>query len=118
MPRVKAINSDSADTNGTCLQGYICASYKSLVTKLGPPSDNYDDYKSDAEWHIEFEDGAVATIYNWKDGKNYCGDEGLELSEITEWHIGGKTPRVEAWVNDYINNAWPAFDEIRQQAQT
>jgi len=117
MPKVIKINSNDTDTNGTCLQGYLTATYEVLVSKLGDPSDGYDDYKSDAEWHLEFEDGSVATIYNWKNGKNYCGDEGLSLEEITEWHIGGRHPRVEEWVGDYVNNSWPVFDNIRQQAQ-
>ena len=117
MPKLVKVNSPFTDSNGTCLQGHLSATYQSLLLKFGEPSDSYDDYKSDAEWHLEFEDGTVATIYNWKDGKNYCGDEGLELSEITEWHIGGRSPCVEDWINDYVNNSWPAFDEIRQQAQ-
>jgi hypothetical protein len=84
---------------------------------LGPPGNSFDNYKTDGEWVIEFENGVVATIYNWKDGKNYCGDKGLELEDIQEWHIGGIDPRVTYWVEDLIKNSWPAFDEIRQSAQ-
>lgn len=61
--------------------------YSKLFEKFGEPFD--DGYKTDAEWEIEFSDGKVATIYNWKNGKNYNGSEGLDLDDITEWHIGG-----------------------------
>ena len=33
--------------------------------------------KSDWEWQVEFEDGTVASIYNWKDGPNACRSEGF-----------------------------------------
>jgi len=117
VPKLVKINSDDISCSGTCFVGTLFVSYKTITDKLGEPSDSYDDYKSDAEWHLEFEDGTVATIYNWKDGKNYCGDEGLELEDIEEWHIGGRTQQVTYWVEDLIKNSWPVFDEIRQSAQ-
>lgn len=78
--------------NGTSLQGYIEISYKELVEKLGKPNDG-DGYKVDAEWCVEFEDGTVATIYNYKDGKNYNGSSGTPKTKITDWHIGGNDER-------------------------
>lgn len=75
-------------TGGTSLQGYIDISYERLVQMLGQPEAG-DEYKVDAEWIVRFDDGTVATIYNWKDGKNYNGDEGLDVEQITDWHIGG-----------------------------
>lgn len=78
------------DTNGTHLQGYINCSYDDLCEAFGYPlEDGYDDYKSDAEWHIVFEDGTRATIYNWKNGKNYCGADGLNICDMTQWNVGG-----------------------------
>lgn len=74
--------------NGTCLQGNIDASYEDLVDLFGQPT-NGDNYKVDAEWYIKFSDGTIASIYNWKDGKNYNGDEGMETEQIRDWHIGG-----------------------------
>ena len=118
MPKIVKINTGDIDLSGTCLMGHLDADYQLLVEKLGEPHYNGDAYKTDAEWDIEFEDGTVATIYNWKDGKNYCGDEGLPIEDISEWHVGGNYSCVEWWINDYIHNSWPAFDNIRQQAQT
>jgi len=76
------------ETNGMYLQGYIQTNYADLIKVFGIPK-VWDDYKTDAEWKVCFEDGTRATIYNYKDGKNYCGEYGLEVQEIKEWHIGG-----------------------------
>lgn len=83
---------DLIRSSGTHLQGCITdTSYATLVDTFGEPlKDGFDDYKSDAEWLVQFDDGTVATIYNWKNGKNYCGDEeGTPTTQIREWHIGG-----------------------------
>jgi hypothetical protein len=78
------------NTNRTHLQGAIVCTFADLTNTFGNPlKDGFDDYKSDAEWQIQFEDGSVATIYNYKNGKNYCGADGLEVWEITQWNIGG-----------------------------
>ena len=74
--------------NGTSLQGYVGTTYKKLVDTFGEPTGN-DGYKTDAEWDLVFEDGTVASIYNYKDGKNYNGDDGVDVENITDWHIGG-----------------------------
>jgi hypothetical protein len=76
------------ETSGTHLQGYVSVGYEELVRAFGEPLCG-DGHKVDAEWNVCFEDGTRATIYNWKNGKNYCGDEGQEVQEITEWNIGG-----------------------------
>ena len=82
-------NDEQVNANGTHLQGYVDANYAQLLGKLGKPHDG-DGYKTDWEWNIEFEDGTVATIYNWKNGPNYGGDF-LEITPdmIREWHVGG-----------------------------
>ncbi len=115
MPKIVSIN--EACCSGTSFEGEIIADYNMLLSKLGPPCESFDNYKSDAEWIIEFEGGSVATIYNWKDGKNYLGEDGLDLCDIKEWHVGGRIKEVVAWVDDLINNSWPVFDDIRQEAQ-
>ena len=78
-------------TFGTSLQGHITATYAELVELFGKPHDFFDDFKCDAEWYVEFDDGTVATIYNWKNGRNYCGPDAPPVEAITSWNIGGNT---------------------------
>ena len=85
------------DIDGTHLQGYIHATYYQLLEAFGKPHDNGDGYKTDVEWAFKFADGTVATLYNWKNGKNYLGEaEGLELNDIYEWHVGGNSDKAVA----------------------
>ena len=81
-------------TFGTSLQGHITAPYAELVELFGKPHDFFDDFKCDAEWYVEFDDGTVATIYNWKNGRNYCGPDAPPVEAITAWNIGGMTPEA------------------------
>ena len=81
-------NDTDVNINGTSLQGYIQISYDDLVLALGEPTEG-DGYKTDAEWYIEFNDGTVATVYNWKNGFNYSGGYGSSIYDIGEWHVGG-----------------------------
>ena len=94
--------------NGSSLQGYIHTSYDVLRGCFGLPTCDGDGYKVDAEWIITFNDGVVCTIYNWKDGHNYCGYDGLDVEDITEWHIGGVSgtgaeSRVKEVVGAYLD---------------
>ena len=86
------------------LQGYIDADYKVLVKVFGKAGVG-DEYKTDAEWELKFSDGTYATIYNYKDGKNYCGKSGLAKTQIREWHVGGSSSKavrcVEAMLAQY-----------------
>jgi len=112
MPKIKSINEVSPDM--TSLKGSINTTYAKLVKRYGEPCES-DGYKSDAEWIIEWEDGVIGTIYNWKNGKNYLGDYGDEVEDITEWNIGGHKPIVVKRILDDLKNSWPVFDEIRQE---
>ena len=84
----KTHNDAAIHTLGTHLQGVISMPYSKIVKVFGEPR-IWDEEKVDAYWEIVFEDGTPATIYNYKDGKNYNGKDGLETDDITEWHIGG-----------------------------
>lgn len=90
----------NVDVDGTCLQGHITISYDELVKVFGEPDDG-DGYKTDAEWSGSI-DGVVFTIYNWKNGKNYCGPEGIPTEKIMDWNIGGNSKQAEEIVKKYI----------------
>lgn len=83
---------EKASMSSLC--GYVTAPYSKLVEVFGNPTSNGDQYKTDVEWILAFNDGTVATIYNWKNGPNYCGDHGMPVEKMTEWHVGGFSDRA------------------------
>lgn len=91
---------------GTSLQGYCDedTTYQELVEAFGEPEES-DGYKVDANWRIKFNDGTVATIYNYKTGKNYNEDgEGLDVEDMIgqHWHIGGNSIEAEQKVRETL----------------
>ena len=89
----RRMKADAEEVYGTSLMGYIEASYAKIVSIFGIPDDG-DGYKVDAKWGIKLTSGHIATIYNYKDGKNYNGEEGTDVELITDWHIGGNVREV------------------------
>jgi hypothetical protein len=81
------------DPLGTCLQGEIKCAYADLVAVFGEPNARGDEHKIDAEWVMTFTSFGfsreVATIYNYKTGRNYLGAEGRAVEDIADWHVGG-----------------------------
>lgn len=105
----KTHNTKAIDTVGTSLQGQIDIDYMELSNLFGIPQ-RFEEGKIDARWQIEFEDGLIATIYNYKTGIAYLGTEGKALRDIREWHIGGYSPEALARVQI-------AIDLAREQAE-
>ena len=97
----KTHNQKKVESCGTGLVGYVHTTYKKLKEIFGKPT-NGDEYKIDAEWEIEFEDGKVATVYNYKDGKNYNGRDGMPKTKITNWHIGGNCHEVVGRIQEIL----------------
>lgn len=96
---------DDIDVNMTSLQGYVTADYDVLCAMFGEPMDG-DGYKVDAEWHVRFQpSNLVASIYNWKNGRNYLGRDGQPVQSITEWNIGGHTQLAAKMVQTAIKEA-------------
>jgi len=83
----------TSNTSGTHLHGYINRTYAQLVEVFGEPHFRYipragAEDKIDVEWAFEFPDGRVFTVYNWKNGKAYCGTDGMDVEDMTQWNIG------------------------------
>ena len=92
------------EIDGTSLQGYMNISFDEIEEILGKPNMEGDPYKVDAEWGIKFHDtNEVATIYNYKTGRRYLGNEGLDVRDIRDWHIGGRDKNVVERVCKLLN---------------
>lgn len=78
FPKVKV--APWQEVNGSHLQGYIDISFDELIERLGEPHDENGD-KVQAEWALKFEDGTIATIYDYKEFRR--------VENVTHWHIGG-----------------------------
>ena len=98
-PYMFITHNEGVDLNkvfGSSLIGYVKCSYQELIDSFGEPMKidlSTSDGKTDVEWDIEFQDGTYLHIYNWKNGKNYLGDDGLEVDQITEWNVGGHSKK-------------------------
>jgi len=93
------------DTTGTgsSLQGYVTTTRSSLIQTFGMPTFSSDEEyeKVTTEWIIKFEDGTIATIYDWK---RY--EEGAPvLNEVYEWHIGGYSETAVSRVQETLSSA-------------
>ncbi len=75
------INSDQSSANGTHLQGEVSISFDRLQKIFGDPILSGPGDKVQAEWIIQFEDGTIATVYDWK--------EWVDYKKVQNWHIGG-----------------------------
>lgn len=93
-PDYQTHNETYVPTNGTSLKGYTIATYYELVELFGEPTQG-DPAKTQAEWEIEFEDGTMATIYDWK-------MYGIPVEQIGEWNIGGKDSQAVELVEQVI----------------
>lgn len=87
------INTPEINTNATSLQGYVETTYDFLKENLGEAV--HEDWdKVTCSWEIEFIDGSVATIYDWKTESTPTGKY--------HWHIGGHSPSCVEKVQDLL----------------
>lgn len=87
--------------DGTSFCGYVLSTYEQLLQAFGEPTSSGDGYKIDVEWIVDTPHG-VATIYNYKNGRAYMGEEGLGLDQIFEWHVGSKNNKSYEWVKQKL----------------
>ena len=86
------------ETAGTFLQGYITTTKADLVSVFGNPMEYDDADKVTIEWGIRFDDGTIATIYDWK---RYELGTPADDEEMT-YNIGGLSVRAVELVTKAI----------------
>lgn len=75
---------------GTSYQGEVVITFKQLCRVFDQPYRfNEPGLKIDAEWVLSSPSKKAVTIYNYKDGFNYCHKKGVSVEQINDWHIGG-----------------------------
>ena len=102
-------NEEEVNVNMTSRRGYVQANYQDLLKLLGKPHES-DGYKVDWEWDIKFDDGSVATIYNWKSGPNY-GYYDVGPGQIKTWNVGGRDGRALRNVEKMLASLNSALEE-------
>jgi hypothetical protein len=87
-------NNPKTNVNGTSLQGYVSTTFDKLKELLGPAGEGSADGKTNVEWTLEFVDGTVATIYDWKMSNI--------PTETYDWHIGGKSKKAVEYIQEAL----------------
>ena len=98
---MKNLESAVQETGGSSLQGYIDAAYHEIVDALGQPNCPVDEHKVDVAWAFKL-DNTVFTIYNWKNGYNYCGESGTAVESMNHWHVGGFNSDAEIAAHEAV----------------
>lgn len=89
---------DLININGTHLQGRAITDFFTIRNTFGEPM-RYDGMdKVQVEWAIQFDDGQVATIYDWKEYTT-------PAEMVTDWHIGGNDYSVVDRVKAILREA-------------
>lgn len=78
------------ETAGTFLQGHIETTRAELTRVFGEPTEYGEGGKVTIEWGILFEDGTIATIYDWKRYELGTPTD----PELTTYNIGGFSARA------------------------
>tara|TARA_R100000808_G_C2143043_1_gene150799 strand:- start:1042 stop:1320 length:279 start_codon:yes stop_codon:yes gene_type:complete len=86
---------------GTFKVGDLHATIDQLIAAFGEPVDTFDN-KTDWLWSLTFPDGTIATIYNWKNGPSYTGDDSIRVFDIERWSVGGRDSRAFDLVSEAI----------------
>lgn len=90
--------------NGTSLQGYVRTTYAQLVALFGDGLGSGD--KTTQEWVLEFDDGTVATIYDWKEYETPMG--------MYDWHVGGTSKQAVWHVQDALDGVIEVVSEFEE----
>lgn len=78
--------------NGCSLQGYLQATHAEIEMVFGPAEQGEADDKVSLFWVIRFEDGTIATVYDWMTRVSQLQPYG--------WHIGGLERKAVLRIHD------------------
>lgn len=87
------------ETAGTSLQGYIETTRAELTRVFGEPTEYGEGGKVTIEWGILFEDGTIATIYDWKRYELGSPTD----PELMAYNVGGFSARAVELVKSSIS---------------
>ena len=81
------------------LSGDWFCDYSILKSIIGKP--NKGIYKTDVEWTLQFDKNICIYLYNWKNGRNYNGKDGIPLKLMEHWNYESNSDLAIA-ILDYI----------------
>ena len=93
---------NDANVNMTSYKGSLTTTYGQLIQVFGKPDKGPDDLNLDkitCEWALEFEDGVVATLYDWKTNRTPMAQY--------EWHIGGRSSEAVDRILEAFYSVFP-----------
>jgi hypothetical protein len=85
--------------SGTWLQGSVLTTRAKLTKAFGEPT-QYEESKITLQWGIKFDDGTIATIYDWK--RYELGTPAED--ELITYNIGGVDLGAVRNVNDALSH--------------
>ena len=75
------------DGGDTGKSGNLVFPYVKIVYALGEPNVQDDEFKVDASWGVQHDDGRKLFVWNYKNGPNYTGEGRIE--DVQEWSWDG-----------------------------
>ena len=98
---------NDANIHMTAFRGYVIARYDELVGAFGEPDDGPDADldKVTCCWRLQFEDGVVVSIYDWKEQQTPY--------QRYDWHIGSKAQ----YASESVERVHQILDQYRKQQE-
>ena len=83
-------NDTDIETDFSSLRGHIQTTLANLIDVFGEPIRFGEGDKVTVQWEVQFDNGIVATIYDWK--RYELGTPAM--NERIDWNIGGDSFRA------------------------
>ncbi len=99
--KVSFIEDSTTERKDCGVSGFLFTTYDTICRCIGKPNSKGDSYKVDAEWIIDTPIGQVS-IFNYKNGKNYLGNDGMEVNMIQQWSVAYNYEKAISYVIDIL----------------